>query len=249
MDFREILNEKRNKNEIYLGQNEEGHLIINADLQPSIVITGETGAGKSILLDQILLELMSTQTSLEMGFILIDTSGVELNHYQNTNYTLTSVLNDKDKAIVVLSRVLKEIERRKKLLYDAKVMTVSEYNKISSVKLPLLVVAIDDNKSLLNSEDIEHLLSGIISGLSGIGVLFILVTGNVHTPFFETDLNTLASVLISFDFAAPEDSSRANLYGADKLKIGEFMVRQNDEHKIYQNYEFDDAIIQEMVER
>ncbi len=249
MDFRKVLKMEKNKNEVFLGNNEEGHFLLNIDLYPSVVITGETGAGKSILLDQIILQLMNTYTSLEMGLILIDTSGVELNYYQNTNYTLTSVFNDEAKSIVVLSRILKEIERRKKIIYEAKVTTVNEYNKTAKAKLPLLVVALDDNKSLLKSEDMEHLLSGIISELAGLGIVFLLVTGDVHTPFFETDLNTLASTLITFDFASPEESSRANLFGAEKLKIGEFILRQKGVNKVLQNYEFDDAIIQEMVER
>ena len=148
MDFKEILAKGKEKDKLFLGYNDEKELICDIKKDPSIIITGETGAGKSILLDQILLQLISNYTSLEMSLMLIDTSGVELNYYRETNYAAFSAINDIDKSVVALSRVLKEVERRKEILSQAGVLTVDEYNKEISDKLPLLVVAIDDDKLL-----------------------------------------------------------------------------------------------------
>ena len=56
------------------------------------LVTGETGSGKSILLDQILLQLINRYTSLEMEIIPIDTTGVELNYYAESEADLTLFL-------------------------------------------------------------------------------------------------------------------------------------------------------------
>ena len=56
----------------------------------SFVITGETGSGKSVLLDQIILQMISKYTSEELRLILIDTAGVELNYYKDTNICATA---------------------------------------------------------------------------------------------------------------------------------------------------------------
>lgn len=248
MNFRDILKSNLEKGKLVLGQKEFGEpLTIDVNKNTSIIITGETGSGKSILLDQILLELMCEYTSLEMEFILIDTSGVELNYYEDTNYPVFKAINDMDKSVVALSRVLKEIEERKSRLHSAGVTTVDDYNRINEDKMPLLVLAIDDDKFLLREEDTEKMLSGIISQLSGLNILLVMATSDVHNKFFETDKNTLASVLISFDYTNELESEKNNIEGSNNLEIGAFLARINGETTKYRNFDFDDEIIKEVI--
>lgn len=232
---------------ISLGNNNTEELLIDINKYPSIIITGETGSGKSILLDQIILQLINKYTSLELGIIPIDTSGVELNYYVESSYTLFNAINNEEKSIVALTRVLKEVERRKELLKEQGVTTSEQYNKIATSKLPLLLVAIDDDKLLLRNSDMEKLLSGIISQLMGLNILFVLATSDVHNKFFERDNNTLASLLISFDYTNSLESKKANIEGAEDLAIGEFLARMDNTVTKYCNYEFDDAIIAEVL--
>lgn len=249
MNFKDILNQDIDKNLISLGNNEEEYLLVDINRYPSIIITGETGSGKSILLDQIILQLINKYTSLELGIIPIDTSGVELNYYAESKYTLYNAINNEEKSIVALTRVLKEIERRKELLKEKGTTTVAEYNQVSSSKLPLILVAIDDDKLLLRNKDMEKLLSGIISQLMGLNILFVLATSDVHNKFFERDNNTLASLLISFDYTNSLESKKANIEGAQDLAIGEFLARKDNTVTKYRNYEFDDAIINEILDK
>lgn len=246
MNFKNILN-KVNKDELILGRNAEEELKIDIKKYPSIIITGETGSGKSILLDQIILELISTHTSLEMGIIPIDTSGVELNLYQSSNYSLYSAINDLDKSVVAISKVLKEIERRKALLREKEVTTVDEYNKISDTKLPLLVVAIDDDKMLLREPDMEKMLSSILSQISGLNIFMYLATSDVFNKFFEQDENVYASLLISFDYTNPEESKNNNIDGSHDLEVGMFLVKKDGKITKYHNFDFDDDLIKEVL--
>ena len=248
MNFKDILAKKDELNNIYLGFCDKELLSIDINNNPSIIITGETGSGKSILLDQIILQLMSKYTSLEMNSISIDTSGVELNHYINTRYNLYNAMNDIDKSIVLISKVLKIIEERKELLSQNNCLTINEYNKCVSEKLPLIVVAIDDDKSLLKNPDIEKMLTGIMTNLAGLNILFVLATSDVHNKFFVNDSNLFASTLISFDYGSNIEAINANLRGSENLAIGEFMVKSKNIDGIYHNFEFDDDIIKMVVE-
>lgn len=247
MDFKDILAKKDNCN-IYIGYRESELLSLDINNNPSIIITGETGSGKSILLDQIILQLMNRYTSLEMNLISIDTSGVELNHYINTRYNLYYAMDDIDKSIVLISKVLKIIEDRKELLSKNNCLTINEYNKYASEKQPLIVIAIDDDNSLLKNPDIEKMLTGIITSITGLNILFILVTSDVHNKFFENDFNLFASSLISFDYASNTEAINANLRGSENLGIGEFMIKSKNVNGIYHNFEFADEIIKKVVE-
>ena len=247
MDFKEILDNKEKNTEVTLGYNEDG--LVKSDLKdnPSIIITGETGSGKSILLDQILLQLINRYTSIDMSLMVVDTSGVELNYYCETNYVTFSAINDLDKSIVALSRLIKEIEKRKQLLKDSACLTIDEYNEKNVEKIPLLLLAIDDDKFLLREPDTEKMLSGIMSQLVGLNIFVILSTSDVHNKFFETDANILASTLISFDYTNPIESKKNNIEGSDNLGIGEFLLRHGSTITKYHNFEFDDALIKEVL--
>ena len=248
MDFKDILMKKNDLKSIYLGFNDKNLLKIDISTNPSIIITGETGSGKSILLDQIILQLMNKYTSLEMNLICIDTSGVELTQYIDTRYSLYSAMDDIDKSIVLISKVLKMIEERKELLKKNNCLTVEEYNKYVSDPLPLIVVAIDDDNSLLQKIDIEKMLSGIITNIAGLNILFVLATNDVHNEFFVQDFNLFASTLVSFDFASNLEAKNANLNGSENLAIGEFIVKSKNIDGIYHNFEFSDDIIESVVE-
>lgn len=245
--YKDLLEKKVSKDEIILGYNTKNDLKINYFDYPSIIITGETGSGKSVLLDQILVQLISKYNSYEMGIISIDTNGVELSSYVHSKYSLFSAVNNKDKSIIAISRVLKEIDRRKELFMEKEVISFDEYNKVSSSKLPLLILAIDDDKMLLNEPDLEKMISGIINNIKDYGILAFIATNNVYNKFFMNDNNLLSSVLISYDLASFEDTIYNNIEGSDNLEVGKFMCKIDDKVKIYTNYSFNDDIIEEIV--
>lgn len=248
MDFRDIIKNDLKKGSLILGASKGGEkLVVDISKTPSIIITGETGSGKSILLDQILLELISEYTSLEMQLILVDTSGVELNYYENTNYPIYKAMNDIDKSIVAFSKVLREIEVRKDILKNSGKSTIYEYNETAEEIIPLLVIAIDDDKFLLREEDTEKMLSGIISQLAGLNIMFLLATSDVHNKFFESDKNVFASLLISFDYTNEEESEKNNIEGSNNLEIGSFLAKTKDGVFKYRNFNFEDNIIKEVL--
>ena len=57
--------------------------------------------------------MISRYTSDELRLVLIDTTGVELNSYKDSNYRLLTAMNDLDKAQEVLVKMIEEVDRRK----------------------------------------------------------------------------------------------------------------------------------------
>lgn len=248
MEFREILDRDFENNIIALGTRQGGMLTVDIDKYPSIVITGETGSGKSIMLDQIILQMINKYTSEDLRLVLVDTTGVELNYYKDSNYRLLTAMNDLDKAQEVLAKVIEEVDRRKKLLKEYKASSIDEYNRVYNHKIPKLLIAIDDNKSLLDLDDINEMLKKIISDLDNLGILFVLATNDMHNKFFDDNTNTLSKILISFDTANIEEATNSNIPFSNDLLKGNFIIYKDGNYEEYQNMDFDDNIIKEILD-
>ena len=128
MDFREIIENNNEKYIVDIGYNGRKEIkSIDLKENSSIIITGETGSGKSILVDQIVCQLIKNNTSLDMDFVLIDSSGVELNLYADSRYSKEYALRDNDKGIELLSKVLRIAEEREVLLTKEDCDTIDDY--------------------------------------------------------------------------------------------------------------------------
>ena len=240
MKFESVIKEKlSSKGNLVLGFNVDGLLTIDIKKYPSILITGETGIGKSVFLNQILLELCDNYDGVNMNIIPIDTSGVELNRFVDSHYSLEKVYDNPEST---LAKVLNIIDERKELFKKEKVNTYDEYLKKTKNELPLIVVAIDDNDSLLNREDMENIISGIITNVSGLNMLFVLATSSYHNEFFEKDFNLYSSVRISFDTADEESDELINLNDVQTLPVGMFKIVMDDNELMYYSFDFNESI-------
>ena len=248
MEFREVLNKKLDKNIIALGTKVGDLLDINIDKYNSIVITGETGTGKSVMLDQIILQMITKYTSDELRLVLVDTTGVELSYYKDTNYSLLTAINDIDASMEVLIKIIEERDRRKQILIDNLVSSIEEYNNKYGHNIPKLLVAIDDNKGLLRERDADGIISKLLSDLDNLNILFVLSTNDLNNKFFEEDNNLLSKVLISFDTSSIEDSAKANIPFTSDLLTGKFIAYRDGNYEEYQNLEFDQNIIKEIID-
>ena len=249
MEFREVLKKLDSKDNIILGKKDNKLLGININDYPSMIITGATGSGKSVLLDQILCELISTHTSLEMGLVLVDTTGVELNKYAESRYTYYSSLGNDMRELVCVTKVLREINRRKELFAEQEVEDIVDYNEKVSAKLPLIVLAIDDNQSLIRDEDARRMIKNLIKEIPGLGIFFVLAENDVSNAFFEKNDNLKSAILVSYDLANEFQSKFVNIKNSDNLETGQFLIRIEGEIDQYEDFKFDDTIIDEILEK
>ncbi len=249
MEFREVLKKLDSKDSIILGKKDNKLLGIDINDYPSIIITGETGSGKSVLLDQIICELISTHTSLEMGLVLVDTTGVELNKYAESRYSYYSSMGNDMRELVCITKVLREINRRKELFAEQDVVDIVDYNNKVNSKLPLLVLAIDDNQSLIRDEDARRMIKNLMKDIPGLGIFFILVENDVSNAFFERNDNLKSAVLVTYDLANKYQTKFVNIKDSDNLETGQFLIKIEGEVDQYEDFKFDDKIIDEILEK
>ncbi|RUM56695.1 MAG: cell division protein FtsK, partial [Nautilia sp.] len=112
---------------------------------PHVLIAGTTGSGKSVGINAMILSLLYRNSPDNLKLMMIDPKMLEFSIYNDIPHLLTPVITEPKKAIVGLSNMVKEMERRYKLMSDAKVKNIENYNaKFADNKMPYIVVIIDE---------------------------------------------------------------------------------------------------------
>ncbi len=104
---------------------------VTADLKtmPHLLVAGATGAGKSVGLNTMLLSLLFTAKPDEVKLLLVDPKMLEFKSYDGLPHLLRPVITDAKSAARGLGWVVQEMERRYKLLAEAGVRNVDDYNR------------------------------------------------------------------------------------------------------------------------
>jgi S-DNA-T family DNA segregation ATPase FtsK/SpoIIIE len=120
----------RSKLRLALGKDIFGKPVA-ADLKtmPHLLVAGATGAGKSVGLNTMLLSLLFTAKPDEVKLLLVDPKMLEFKSYDGLPHLLRPVITDAKSAARGLGWVVQEMERRYKLLAEAGVRNVDDYNR------------------------------------------------------------------------------------------------------------------------
>lgn len=126
----EVYTRSRSKLTLALGKDIFGRPCV-ADLQtmPHLLVAGATGSGKSVGLNSMLLSLLFSAHPDEVKLLLIDPKVLELQIYDGIPHLLHPVLTSPKAAARGLTWVLKEMERRYRLLAEYGVRNIKAYNE------------------------------------------------------------------------------------------------------------------------
>ncbi len=126
----EAFTKSRSKLRLALGKDIFGKPVA-ADLKtmPHLLVAGATGAGKSVALNTMLMSLLFTAKPDEVKFLLVDPKMLEFKSYDGLPHLLRPVITDAKSAARGLGWVVQEMERRYKLLAEAGVRNVDDYNR------------------------------------------------------------------------------------------------------------------------
>lgn len=131
-----------------LGRTPNGKdLIENLAEMPHMLIGGSTGSGKSVFLFTLLASLLMTHPNKEDMQLVLSSSKLEdFIHFEKLPHLYAGkIISDATEATEVIKDVIfKESERRGKLLVEARVANIVEYNKKAEEKLAPIVVVIDE---------------------------------------------------------------------------------------------------------
>lgn len=131
-----------------LGRTPNGKdLIENLAEMPHMLVGGSTGSGKSVFLFTLLASLLMTHPNKEDMQLVLSSSKLEdFIHFEKLPHLYAGkIISDATEATEVIKDVIfKESERRGKLLVEARVANIVEYNKKAEKKLAPIVVVIDE---------------------------------------------------------------------------------------------------------
>ncbi len=114
-----------------LGVNTVGNPVV-ADLTsaPHLLIAGTTGSGKSAGLNSMLVSLLLARSPAELRLIMVDPKTVEFTQYQGLPHLLTPIITDPESTSAALAWLIKEQERRYKLISMMNVSNIHQVNKL-----------------------------------------------------------------------------------------------------------------------
>ena len=114
---------------------------------PHMLVGGSTGSGKSVFLFTMLASMLMTHPHKEELQLILSSAKLEdFIHFEGLPHLYSgSIISDATEATRIIKEVVyEESERRGKMLAEARVANIIEYNKISTEKLAPIVVVIDE---------------------------------------------------------------------------------------------------------
>jgi DNA segregation ATPase FtsK/SpoIIIE-like protein len=149
---------------------------------PHLLVAGSTGSGKSVCMHSLLFSLLSRHTPETLRLVLIDPKRLEFSAYAQIPHLLFPVVVDAPRTIKVLKWVVAEMEHRYKILAQACVRNIAEFNKKAvekgTDKLAYLVVMIDELADLMivAGKDLELQLIRIAQMARAAGIHMVIAT-------------------------------------------------------------------------
>ncbi|WP_348519059.1 DNA translocase FtsK [Campylobacter sp. CCS1377] len=186
--LREILESEVFKNAkspltIALGKDIVGNAFVT-DLKklPHLLIAGTTGSGKSVGINSMLLSLLYRNSPKTLRLMMIDPKMLEFSIYNEIPHLLIPVITDPKKAVNALSNMVAEMERRYRLMAEAKTKNIENYNEkireLGGEELPFIVVIIDELADLMMTagKDVEFYIGRLAQMARASGIHLIVAT-------------------------------------------------------------------------
>jgi S-DNA-T family DNA segregation ATPase FtsK/SpoIIIE len=194
-----------------------------ADLStmPHLLVAGQTGSGKSVMINTIITSLLYRNSPSDLKLILVDPKRVELAPYNDIPHLLTPVIVEPEKCISALKWAVAEMERRYTELADAGKRNIEEYNKLKQEEgMPYIVIVIDELADLMMmaARDVEALVVRIAQKARAVGIHLILATQRPSVDVITGLIKANVPARIAFTTASQVDSRTIiDQVGAEKL--------------------------------
>jgi S-DNA-T family DNA segregation ATPase FtsK/SpoIIIE len=186
--LRELLDDKLFKNSaspltIVLGKDIVGKPFVT-DLKklPHLLIAGTTGSGKSVGINAMILSLLYKNSPDQLRLLMIDPKMLEFSIYNDIPHLLTPVITKPKQAIIALSNMVNEMERRYELMAESRTKNIENYNekvkREGGEHFPYIVVIIDELADLMmtSGKDVELSIARLAQKSRACGIHLIIAT-------------------------------------------------------------------------
>lgn len=203
-----------------------------------MLIGGETGSGKSVLIDSIIISLLLKNSPDDLRFVFIDPKKIELFEYDGIPHMVDNGFDTDELSHIIdngfdtedwkrkIVLIKEMIDKRIELLSGVRVSNIRKYNDISNDKLAQVVIVIEEAYDMIHDKEFIELVRCIGSVGVNIGVHLIMSTNMCVKSEFDKELFSLFGYVLTFDLSNSEQSRYMNLKGAEFLKVcGEAMIK------------------------
>ena len=192
----ERFQESRSKLTLSLGKDIGGQeFTAELERMPHLLIAGATGAGKSVMLNGMIVSMLYKATPHDVRFIMIDTKRIELGIYADIPHLLVPVVTDPKQASAALKWAVREMEIRYRKLAAVGVRNIDQFNTLLEKEpdrtmetdkgeevplshLPFIVIVIDEMADLMivAAGDVEESVMRLAQMARAVGIHLILAT-------------------------------------------------------------------------
>lgn len=208
--------------EFVLGKDITGAPMV-ADLAslPHLLVAGQTGSGKSVMINNILTSLLYRNSPADLKLILVDPKQVELTPYNDIPHLLTPVVHEPEKCISALKWAVAEMERRLRTMANHGKRNIIEYNKLKDEEgMPYIVIVIDELADLMMvaARDVEALVVRLAQKARAAGIHLVLATQRPSVDVITGLIKANVPGRIAFTTQSQVDSRTIiDQMGAEKL--------------------------------
>lgn len=205
-----------------IGKDIAGQPVIGElETMPHLLIAGQTGAGKSVMINTLITSLLYKNSPADLKLIMVDPKQVELAVFNNIPHLLTEIITQPEKTISALKWAVNEMERRYSLLKEKGKKNIQGYNSAKGDDhMPYVVIVIDEMADLMMmaARDVEALIVRIAQKGRAAGIHLVLATQRPSVDVITGLIKANIPSRIAFTVSSQVDSRTIlDQAGAEKL--------------------------------
>jgi len=206
-----------------LGRDIAGDTVI-ADLtkMPHLLVAGQTGAGKSVSVNSMIMSILFKASPREVKMLMIDPKLIELSIYDDIPHLISPVITNPKQAAEALRKMVFEMERRYRLLAEKGARNIDGYNKVATEEeqMPFIVIFIDELADLMfaSSREVEDSITRLAQMARAAGIHLIIGTQRPSVDVITGIIKANLPSRISFKVTTKIDSRTIlDTMGAEQL--------------------------------
>ena len=214
-----------------VGKDISGQIII-ADVakMPHLLVAGQTGSGKSVCINTLIMSILYKSSPEDVKMIMIDPKMVELAVYNGIPHLMIPVVTDPKKAAGALNWAVEEMTKRYQLFSNYNVRNIEGFNKKFKAEgpnddpafrhLPQILVIVDELADLMMvaHKEVEDSIVRLSQLARAAGIHLVIATQRPSVDVITGLIKANVPSRIAFSVASAVDSRTIiDSGGAEKL--------------------------------